>query len=139
MATVAVLVGGVIVNALTFSGSNYLFSQLSSKFVDKEQKRHDITLEQLQVAQADYNQCWAERLDWINEELHRQQHAVHTFQDVDAAMREYALVTGKTLVPLGPPPKLSDFYMLSDNQKDCEIAFIILGMAATGVVAYKLM
>ena len=139
MATVAMLVGGAIINALAFSGLNYLFSQLSNKSVDKEQKRHDKALEQLQATQADYTQHWAEHLDWINEELRRQQHVAHTFQDADAAMHEYAMVTGKTLDPLGSPPKLSNLYMLSDDQKNREIAFIILAMVEMGLAAYKLL
>ena len=34
-----------------------------------------------------------------------------------------------------PKPTLADFCVPSDEQKDREIAFIILGMAATGLVA----
>ena len=57
---------------------------------------------------------------------------------VDAAMQEYAQVTGHNLGPLGPEPQLSDFYHPSNGKKDREIAFVILGMAATGLVAYRL-
>ena len=132
------LVGGALVNALTFSGSNYLFTILRSSGVDEERKRHDEAVERLQAAHATWSRKRIERLDWINEELRRQGHAVQTFQDVDAAMREYAQVTGHNLDPLGPEPQLSDFYHPSDGQKDREIAFVILGMAATGLVAYRL-
>lgn len=141
MASIALLVGGALVNALAFSGSNYLFSTLRSSGIDEERKRHDLAVEQLQTAQAKWSRKRTERLDWINEELRRQGHSVQTFRDVDAAIREYSQFAGnssKTLDPLGPEPQLSDFYMLSDDQKDREIAFVILGMAATGLVAYKL-
>ena len=40
-------------------------------------------------------------------------------------------VTGKQLDPLGPVPKLSDFYVPSTSQRNREIAFVVLGMAAT--------
>jgi hypothetical protein len=40
MASIAMLVGGALVNALAFSGSNYLFSMLRSSGVDEERKRH---------------------------------------------------------------------------------------------------
>ena len=53
-------------------------------------------------------------------------------------MQEYNPVTGKPLDPLASEPLLSDFYTPSDSHKDCEITFIILGMAVTGLVAYKL-
>ena len=142
MASVAMLVGGALVNALAFSGSNYLFSMLRSSGVDEERKRHDKAVEQLQAAQVEWSRKRTEHLDWINEELRRQNHAVQTFRSVDAAIREYSQVfgeaKGKMLNSLGPEPQLSDFYMPSDEQKDREIAFVILGMAATGFVAYKL-
>ena len=60
---------------------------------------------------------------------------IQTFQDVDNAMHAYNRVTGKPLDLLGSEP---DFYTLSNSQKDRKIAFINLGMAATGLVAYKL-
>ena len=142
MASVAMLVGGALVNALAFSGSNYLFSMLKSSGVDEERKRHDLAVEQLQAAQTEWSRKRTERIDWINEELRRQNHAVQTFHDVDAAIREYSQVFGeaksKTLDPLGPEPQLSDFYTPSNDQKDREIVFVVLGMAATGLVAYKL-
>ena len=142
MASIAMLLGGAFVNALAFSGSNYLFSMLRSSDADEERKRHDIAVEQLQAARAEWSQRRAERLDWINEELHRQNHAVQTFRDVDMAIREYAQVfgeaTSKNLDPLGPEPQLTDFYMPSTDQKDREIVFVVLGMAVTGLVAYKL-
>ena len=138
MASVAMLVGGALINALAFSGSNYLFSKLRSSGVDEERQRHDKAVEQLQAAQARWSRKRTERLDWVNEELRRQGHAVQTFRDVDAAIRKYAYVTGKTLDPLGPEPQLSDFYTPSSDQKDREIAFVVLGMAATGLVAYEI-
>ena len=132
------LVGDVLVNTLAFSGSNYLFTILRSSGVDEEHKRHDKAVEQLQAAQASWSRKRTERLDFINEELRRQGHAVKTFQDVDAAMQECAQVTRHNLDPMGPEPQLADFYSPSDGQKDREIAFVILGMAATGLVAYHL-
>ena len=83
---------------------------LRSSGVDEERKRHDKAVEQLQAAQANWSRRRIERLDWINEELRRQNHAVQTFRDAYAAIRLYAQVTGKTLDPLGPEPQLSDFY-----------------------------
>ena len=99
MASIAKIVGGAMVNALAFSGSNWLFSMLRSSGLDEERKRHDKAVEQLQAAQAEWFRKRTERLDWISEDLHRQGHAVQTFRDVDEAMREYWRVTGKKLTP----------------------------------------
>ena len=89
------LVGGAMVYALAFSGSNWLFYILRSSGLDDERKRHDKAVEQLQAAQAEWSQKRTERLDWISEDIHRQGNAVQTFQDVDDAMREYSWDTGK--------------------------------------------
>ena len=39
MAAIGMMVGGALVNALAFTGSNYLFSSLSSS---EERKRHNL-------------------------------------------------------------------------------------------------
>ena len=38
MASIGFLIGGAIINDLAFSGSNFLFSTLSKKSIDKERK-----------------------------------------------------------------------------------------------------
>ena len=93
-------------------------------------------MEQLHTAQAEWSQKRTERLDWITDELSRQNHAVQTFHNVEAAMREYARLTGETLDPLGPEPQLSDFYTPSSAQKDREISFVVGGMVVTGLGTY---
>ena len=51
MASIGFLIGGALINALAFSSSNFLFSSLSKESTDKEQKRHDKAIEDLQRAQ----------------------------------------------------------------------------------------
>ena len=45
MAAIGMMIGGAVVNALAFTGSNYLFSTLSSS---EERKRHNLAMEKLQ-------------------------------------------------------------------------------------------
>ena len=70
---------------------------LQSSGIDEERRRHDKAVEQLQAAQEEWSKQRTERLDWINEELRHQGHAVQYFRDVDMAIREYARVTGHNL------------------------------------------
>ena len=51
MASVAMLIGGALVNALAFTGSSYLFHRLSADNINAERKRHDAAIEKLQAAQ----------------------------------------------------------------------------------------
>ena len=138
---VAMMVGGALVNALAFSGSNYLFSHMGNDDADDERKRHDKAVEQLEAAQAEWNKKRTARLDFINQEIQKEHHAVQTFDDVDQAMKQYYYITGKqlpdNLATLPPKPTLSDYYTPSDSQKDRELVFIVLGMTATGFVAWK--
>ena len=139
IASIAMMAGGAIVNALAFSGSNYLFSKLDKGDRGdtlEEQKRHDKAMEQLQTAQAEWSQKRTERLEWINKKLREQHQAVQDFHDAEAAWREYILITGENLDPLEPEPQLSDFYTPSSAQKDREISFVIGGMVVTGLVTY---
>ena len=136
---IAMMVGGALVNALAFSGSNFAFSMLRDSGVDEERKRHDKALEQLQAAQVDWSRKRTERLDWINEEMRRQGQAVRAFRDADEAIRQYNLVAGGgSRIALEPKPKLSDFYQPSPEQRDREIAFVIMGLGATAFAAYLL-
>ena len=66
MATIALMVGGAITNALAFSGSNFLFSQMSGA---EERKRHNLAMEKLQHERDTWNEERLERIDYINEEL----------------------------------------------------------------------
>ena len=140
---VAMMVGGAITNALAFSGSNYLFSQMGkSDDADKEREKHDKTEEQLEAAQDAWNRKRMQRLDFINERTKEEHHALQTFDDADQAMKQYYYVTSKNLpsdlaTPLPPEPKLSNFYAPSPDQQNREIIFVVLGMAVTGFIAYK--
>ena len=69
MASIGFLIGGALINALAFSGSNFLFSSLSKKSINKEQKRHDKAIENLQRAQIEWTKKRQERLDYINKEI----------------------------------------------------------------------
>ena len=47
MASVLFTICGAVVNALTFSGTNFVFSRLTDHGAE-ERKRHDLALEKLQ-------------------------------------------------------------------------------------------
>ena len=69
MASVGFLIGGALINALAFSGSNFFFSSQSKESIDKECKRHYKAIEDLQRAQTEWAKKRQERLDYINNEI----------------------------------------------------------------------
>ena len=62
----------------------------------------------------------------------KQDKAEKRFADLNSAMQQYFLVTGRQLEPLPPKPVLSDFYVLSEDHHNCELAFITLSMVGIG-------
>ena len=50
------------------------------------------------------------------------------FIDLNSAMQQYFIVTGRQLEPLTPKPVLSDFYVPSEDHYNHELAFITLSM-----------
>ena len=69
MASVMMLIGGALANALAFTGSSYLFHRLSADNIDAERKRHDAAMEALQTAQIEWAHKQQQRIDFINNQL----------------------------------------------------------------------
>ena len=140
MASIAMMIGGAVVNALAFTGSNFLFSSINQGNAERERKRHDLALEELSRAKIEYEKNRTALLDYLNERIRKEARAKSTFQDINQALIEYNEVTGNDLEfpeELRREPKLSDFYSPSEEQKDAEIIFIIGGTAIIGYLVYK--
>ena len=132
MASIGFLISGAIINALAFTGSNFLFSSLSKESIDKERKRHDKAIEDLQRAQIEWAKKRQERLDYINDQIIKERKAEKRFTNLNSALQQYFLVTGTQLELLPPKPVLSDFYVPSEDHHNRELAFITLSMVGIG-------
>ena len=124
MASVAMLIGGTIVNALAFTGSSYLFHRLSADNIDAERKRHDEAIEALQATQIEWTRKQQQRINFINNQLRLERALETKFTDINNAMREYHEVFGHELPLLPREPVLSDFYTLTDEQHYRELGFV---------------
>ena len=134
MASLLFTIGGAVVNALAFSGTNFVFSRLTDHG-EEERKRHDLALEKLQRARDEWNKDRTKRLDFINKRLREQNRARAYINNDDEAMLEYYRIFAKKLKPLPPEPQLSDFYHPSETQKNGELLFVAVG---TGIGTYAL-
>lgn len=65
MATIVMMIDRAIINVLSFSGSNYMFSKLGKEDIDIKRKRHDKAIEDLQKTQAAWNKKRTEWLDFF--------------------------------------------------------------------------
>ena len=134
MTSLLFIVVGAMVNALAFSGTNFVFSRLTDHDA-KERKRHDLALEKLQRAWDEWNRDRMKRIDFMNRRLREKNEARAYINNVDEAMLEYYRVFAKQIKPLPPEPELSDFYHPSENQKNGKLLFIAVG---TGIATYAL-
>ena len=66
MASIAMMLGGALANALAFTGSSYLFSSIQRGDLAAERKRHDLAVEKLNSALAKWQKQRQERIDYIN-------------------------------------------------------------------------
>ena len=85
MASVLFTIGGAAMNALVFSGTNFLFSKLTDHG-EKECKRHDLALEKRQKIRDEWNEDGMRRIDFINERLRKKNEARAYISNVDEAM-----------------------------------------------------
>ena len=71
-------------------------------------------------------------MDYINNQIIKERKAEKMFVDLNSAMQQYFIVTGRQLEPLNPKPVLSEFYMPSEDHHNRELAFITLSMIGIG-------
>ena len=125
-----------MVNALAFSGTNFVFSRLTDHGVE-EHKRHNLALEKLQRARDEWNRDRLKRLDFINKRLREKNEAKAYINNVDKAMLEYYQVFLKQIKRLPTKPELSDFYHPSETQKYGELLFVVVGTDIARYALYK--
>ena len=94
MASLLFTVGGAVVNALAFSGTNFVLNRLTDHGAE-ERKRHNLAFERLQKARDEWDECRMKRLDFINKRLREAQAANVYINNANKAMVEYCQVFGK--------------------------------------------
>ena len=120
--------------SVLFTIGSFVFRRLADHGTE-ERKRHDLALEKLQRARDEWNKDRMKRLNFMNKRLREKNEARTYINNVDEAMFEYYRVFAKQIKPLPPEPELSDFYHPSENQKNGELLFVVVG---TGIATYAL-
>ena len=126
MASIAIMVGGAVLNAAAFIGGNYLARALGGgdKAALEEKERHEKSLEVYQAAYAKYTHHRTKLLDWIETNAQIKTEAKQNFTNTDYAFKRYNKAHPDE--PIEPPkdPKFSDFYQPSEQQKNGELLFV---------------
>ena len=115
MASIVMLIGGELANALDFTGSSYLFSRLSKDSINKERKRHNEAIDKLQEAQIEWVHKQQEQIDFINRQLRLETKMETKFTELSDAMRQYHELFGHEL--LTPASRTSTERLLHPKQQ----------------------
>ena len=134
MASIALMIGGAIINATTFVGGSYLAKYLSgSSDSDEEKKRHDLAVEKYQKEYEEYEENRAKSNDWIMTNDRIKDEAKENFKNTDYALKLYNKIHQDDLSLR--EPQFSDFYQPSAQQKQGEIIYVGASALAIGFAA----
>ena len=134
MASIALMIGGAIINATTFVGGSYLAKYLSgSSDSDEEKKRHDLAVEKYQKKYEEYEENRAKLNDWIMTNDRIKDEAKENFKNMDYALKLYNKIHQDDLSLR--EPQFSDFYQPSAQQKQGEIIYVGASALAIGFAA----
>jgi len=91
MASIAIMIGGAVLNATAFIGGNYLARALDGgdKAALQEKKRQDKALEVYRAAYAKYMRNHTHLLDWIATNAQEKEQAKQNFTNTDYAFKLY--------------------------------------------------
>ena len=133
MATVAMMLGGAVLNAATFIGGSYLAKYFSGDDSLAEKKRHDIALEKYQDY-AKYQENREKLLDWQEQNRENNAIASQNFENTDEALKLYNRTDPDKNLNL-TEPVFSDYYRPSKNQKTYEMIYVAGGMTLVSFIA----
>ena len=139
MASIAIMIGGAIINAAAFTGGNYLANYLSGggKAALAEKTRHDKALEKYQTDMANYTRERTRLLDWIETNREIKAQAGQNFTNTDYAFKLYNQAHPDYKLTTPKEPKFSDYYQPSDQQKQGELLFVGGSALALGYAAFR--
>ena len=91
MVSIAIMVGGAVLNAAAFIGGNYLARALGrgDSAALEEKERHDKALEAYQAAYAKYTRDYTKLLDWIETNVQIKAQAKQNFTNTAYAFKLY--------------------------------------------------
>ena len=136
MASIAIMLGGAVLNASTFIGGSYLAKYLSGSKTDQERRRHDKALEKYQKDYAKYQENRQKLLDWQEQNRHEDAIASQNFENTDEALKLYNKFHPDENLQI-KEPVFSDYYRPSKEQRIGEMAYVSGGMMVLGYVASK--
>ena len=136
MASIAIMIGGAILNAAAFTGAYALYQAIKGADADEEKERHDRALEAQGAANEKFNEEHTKLLDWIATQKQLDLKAAQGFAATNRAFEMYNKAHSQEPLTMLRKAKLSDFYTPSEGQRNAELAFVSLGALGLGFAAF---
>ena len=138
MASIAIMIGGAVLNAAAFTGGNYLAKYIagdSGQAALAEKTRHDKALEAYQAEK--YTRELTQLLDWIETNREIKAQADLNLTNTDYALKLYNQAHPDYKLTQPTKPKFSDMYQPSELQKQGELLFVGGAALALGYAAFR--
>ena len=132
MASIAIMIGGAVLNATAFIGGSYLAKALGGQSESErleEQKRHDRALEKHQSDVEAWQKERQQYRDWLDENYRNKVIADKNFENTDYAFKLYS----QTHRALRSKPVFN--YTPSKKQKNSELIYLGVGGLVLGGIA----
>ena len=140
MASIAIMIGGAVLNAAALTGGNYLAKYIAGdrgQAALAEKTRYDKELEAYQAAMEKYTRERTQLLDWIKANREIKNQVKQNFTKTDYAFKLYNQAHPDYKLTQPKEPKFSDMYQLSELQKQGELLFVGGGTLALGYSAFR--
>ena len=134
MASIAIILGGAVLDATTFIGGSCLAKYLSGGNTDQERVRHDKALEKYQKDYSKYEENRQRVLDWVDANRHNDAIASQNLSKTDEALKLYNRTHPDVNLHLNEPI-FHDYYQPSNDQKIGEMIYVGGGMLSLGYLA----
>ena len=140
MASIAIMIDGEVLNAVAFTGGNYLAKYIagdSGQAALAEKKRQDKALEAYQAAMEKYTLERTQLLDWIETNREIKAQANQNFTNANYAFKLYNQAYPDYKLTQHTKPKYSDMYQPSELQKQGKLLFVGGGALGLGYAAFR--
>ena len=136
MASVAIMAGGAVLNAIAFIRSDHL-SRFFPMMIQRLPSKKKNALEAYQAAYAKCEKEGTKLLDWIETQYEIKEQAKQNFMNTAYAIKLYNQMHQDEPLRTPSKPKFSDFYKPSALQKQGELIFVSTGALALGYAAFR--
>lgn len=127
------VIATTVLAGFAFTAFGAAYDQL---FRAPETELRNKALQQFNEDTVRYNREKEITLEYVNYQLKLHQDAMSNFNDIDAALERYNELFPQSKLDLKPQPKLSDYYVPSNEKINTDYTLMIASAILAGFVVY---